>query len=209
MHFSKFADRFFEHSGIVQLMEDLGNAMAGDNDILMLGGGNPAHIPEVQEVFQQRIQRLLDNPKELNYIFGNYGPPRGDMRFIQALADFFKKNYSWKISENNIVLTSGSQTGFFLLFNSLTGEYSDGKNRKILLPLVPEYIGYSDVGLVDDLFVAGKPVIETFADHSFKYHINFDELMVVDDSIGAICVSRPTNPTGNVLTDDEIKHLDA
>ena len=41
----------------------------------------------------------------------------------------------------------------------------------------------------------------------FKYHIDFNEL-TVDDSIGAICASRPTNPTGNVLTDQEIRHLD-
>ena len=29
----------------------------------------------------------------------------------------------------------------------------------------------------------------------------------VGDDIGAICVSRPTNPPGNVLTDDEIARL--
>jgi len=29
----------------------------------------------------------------------------------------------------------------------------------------------------------------------------------VDDDVAAICVSRPTNPTGNVLTDDEIARL--
>ena len=29
----------------------------------------------------------------------------------------------------------------------------------------------------------------------------------IDESIGAICVSRPTNPTGNVLTEEEIRKL--
>ena len=29
----------------------------------------------------------------------------------------------------------------------------------------------------------------------------------MDESIGAICVSRPTNPTGNVLTDAEVYQL--
>jgi valine--pyruvate aminotransferase len=29
----------------------------------------------------------------------------------------------------------------------------------------------------------------------------------MDDSIGAICFSRPTNPTGNVVTDDEVSRL--
>ena len=36
--------------------------------------------------------------------------------------------------------------------------------------------------------------------------MDFDALQVTDD-IGAICVSRPTNPTGNVLTDAEVRHL--
>ncbi|MGH8119677.1 MAG: aminotransferase class I/II-fold pyridoxal phosphate-dependent enzyme, partial [Gammaproteobacteria bacterium] len=43
-------------------------------------------------------------------------------------------------------------------------------------------------------------------DHLFKYHVDFSRLRVTDD-IGALCVSRPTNPTGNVLSDDEIGHL--
>lgn len=42
----------------------------------------------------------------------------------------------------------------------------------------------------------------------FKYHVDFSALPL-DEDIAAICVSRPTNPTGNVLTDDEIHRLDA
>ena len=45
-------------------------------------------------------------------------------------------------------------------------------------------------------------------DGFFKYHVDFSKL-VIDDSIAAICASRPTNPTGNVLTDKEIEHLAA
>ena len=41
MKFSNFASRFNDSSGIVQLMDDLGNAMNNDSDLLMLGGGNP------------------------------------------------------------------------------------------------------------------------------------------------------------------------
>ena len=32
--------------------------------------------------------------------------------------------------------------------------------------------------------------------------------MAIDNNTAALCVSRPTNPTANVLTDDEIGHLD-
>lgn len=41
----------------------------------------------------------------------------------------------------------------------------------------------------------------------FKYHVDF-EALEIDDTIAAICASRPTNPTGNVLTDEEIAKLD-
>ncbi len=39
MRFSKFKKHFTEESGIVQLMEDLGEAGTGSEDLLMLGGG--------------------------------------------------------------------------------------------------------------------------------------------------------------------------
>jgi len=38
--------------------------------------------------------------------------------------------------------------------------------------------------------------------------VDFDKLTIGDD-IGAICISRPTNPTGNVVTDLEIEKLAA
>lgn len=187
-------------------MEDLGDAMAGDQDVLMLGGGNPAHIPEMLAFFQDRMQRIIENPAEFAHIIGNYDPPKGDKRFIAALSDLIRKEYGWNIGPDNIALTAGSQAGFFILFNMLAGEFENGERKQILLPMAPEYIGYAEVGLMDDLFIANKPEIEIFDDHTFKYHIAFDDL-VIDSTIGAICISRPCNPTGNVLTDDEVERL--
>ncbi|MGH8246518.1 MAG: aminotransferase class I/II-fold pyridoxal phosphate-dependent enzyme, partial [Gammaproteobacteria bacterium] len=208
MTLSDFGKRFTRPSGILQLMEDLGEALAGDGDILMLGGGNPAHIPEVQAFFQERLQRIVEDPAELAHIIGDYDPPRGDGRFIRALADLLNREYGWEIGPENISLTGGSQSGFFLLFNMFAGEFDGASRRRILLPMTPEYIGYAEVGLVDDFFAANRPSIETFPDRTFKYHVDFNRV-TVDDSIGAICVSRPTNPTGNVLTDAEIGKLHA
>ncbi len=62
------------------------------------------------------------------------------------------------------------------------------------------------MGIGPDLFVSHRPQIDFTPDGFFKYRVDFDAL-TVDDSIGAICVSRPTNPTGNVLTEGEIAKL--
>jgi len=83
---------------------------------------------------------------------------------------------------------------------------ANGTRKKILLPLTPEYIGYTDAGIDDDIFISHRPEIEHLDGGLFKYRVDFDALAVTDE-IGAICVSRPTNPTGNVLTDEEIDRL--
>jgi valine--pyruvate aminotransferase len=206
MQFSKFTSRFTAEAGIVQLMEDLGSAMSGNRDILMLGGGNPGHIPQVQQFLHERLQRILDDPAEFAHVIGDYASPQGEQKFIEALARLFREEMGWDVGPGNIALTGGSQSGFFLLFNMLGGEFDDGTVKQILLPMTPEYIGYGDVGLCDDLFISNRPEIEILVDHLFKYHVNFHD-MQVKDNVGALCVSRPTNPTGNLLTNAEIEHL--
>ena len=206
MKISRFASRFDTNSGIVQLMEDLGDALSTNKNMLMMGGGNPSHIPEVTQFFHDKMQRVLDRPAEFAHMIGDYESPQGDKPFLEAIANLLSEENGWDISSKNIALTAGSQAGFFLLFNIFGGDCSDGINRQILLPMVPEYIGYSDVGLSDDQFVSRKPDIEKYDDRTFKYHVNFSEL-TISKNIGAICVSRPTNPTGNVLTDTEVEHL--
>ena len=207
MKYSVFGEKFRNTSGITQLMDDLGAAMA-KGDTLMLGGGNPAHIPEVQRHFRKHMEAILREPSAFERMVGNYDGTRGNAAFIDALVDMMNDSFGWGIGPENVVLTNGSQSAFFYLFNILAGLYPDGSRKKILLPLTPEYIGYTDTGLDSEFFQSCRPVIRQMEDRVFKYHVDFRQL-AVDEGIGAICVSRPTNPTGNVLTDDEMRHLDA
>ena len=205
MQFSKFGEKFTRYSGITRLMDDLNDGLRTPGAI-MLGGGNPAAIPEMQDYFHQVSADMLKNGG-LVAALGNYDGPQGKNGFLKSLAQLLHDTYGWEITEKNISLTNGSQSAFFYLFNLFAGTQADGSHKKILLPLTPEYIGYSDAGLDDDIFVSHRPDIQMLDNRMFKYHVNFDSLSI-DESIAAICVSRPTNPTGNVLTDDEIVKLD-
>jgi valine--pyruvate aminotransferase len=206
MKFSKFGQKFQTTSGILQLMDDLGNALASDKEMLMLGGGNPSHIPKVQALFRRRLRTILREKGAFERMIGNYPAPQGEKEFIEALAALLRSQFNWDIGPQNIVLTNGSQTAFFILFNLFAGTDEQGVNKKILFPLAPEYIGYCDIGLQADFATAVPPRIEFLEKNLYKYHIDFNALSITDD-IGAICVSRPTNPTGNVLTDTEIERL--
>lgn len=203
---SQFGQKFAQHSGIARLMQDLNEGIRTPGAV-MLGGGNPAHIPEMDNYFRQLLKEMTENGS-LSDAVCNYDGPQGKDAMLQALAACLKEKLGWNISAKNIALTNGSQSAFFYLFNLLGGTTKDGKKRKILFPIAPEYIGYTDSGLEEDLFVANKPTIEMLPNGQFKYHVDFAHLEIGDD-IAAICVSRPTNPTGNVITDDEVEKLEA
>lgn len=207
MKLSKFGRKFTRQSGINQLMVDLGEAYASNHpDLCMLGGGNPAFVPEAQALFAKEMERLIDN-KLFDRMVGIYDGPHGEQRFREVLATYLNTKFGWNIGPQNISLTNGSQNSFFYLFNALAGEMPDGRFKKIMFPLSPEYVGYADAGLSEDMFTSFRPKIEHLDNKQFKYRVDFDELEVSDD-IAAICLSRPTNPTGNVVGNRELARLD-
>ena len=225
MKFSKFGQKFTQPTGISQLMDDLGDALKSDQPINMLGGGNPAKIEEVNELFLATY-RALGNDNDTGEVnttsinsMANYSNPQGDAAFIDALVGFFNRHYDWNLTAENIALTNGSQNAFFYLFNLFGGTFVNEKNesvdKSILLPLAPEYIGYSDVHVDGQHFLSVLPHIDEVTHDGeegfFKYRVDFDALeslpALIEGRIGAICCSRPTNPTGNVLTDDEMARL--
>ena len=206
MPYSIFGNKFTQHSGITELMDDLNEGVKGGEELLMLGGGNPASIPRIEERLTELMQQLLDEGKLVDTL-ANYDGPKGKDTFAIAIAELFNELYGWELTSDNVMLTNGSQNAFFYLFNLLGGNFNEGKKKKILFPLAPEYIGYADASVSEDAFVAVRPKITELENQMFKYNVDFDALKITDE-IGAICVSRPTNPTGNVLTDDEIEKLD-
>lgn len=208
MQFSKFGQKITREAGIVSLMEDLGDALRNNPEMIFMGGGNPAAIESVQTIFDQAINTILADAKKSHQLLGVYQSPQGDEYFCEQLAALFRDELGWQVSGENIALTNGSQSAFFVLFNLLAGEFDDGTFKKIQFPLTPEYLGYCEQGLSDNFFASTAPKIQLSGEHFFKYGIDFDQLTLNDDT-AALCISRPTNPTGNVIDDAELAKLDA
>lgn len=213
--FSDFGQKLCGPSGINQLMDDLGKPFPKNIEVCQLGGGNPARIPAVEKMYRAEIERILADENRFENLIGRYDAPQGRTEFIDAVAEYLSNKYGWNITSENIAITNGSQSSFFYLFNMFSGNFTDKTDGKvykkiIVCPLVPEYVGYADQGIYADSFVGIKASWTVFSDNTFKYHIDFETLekfLKAHDNVGAIAVTRPTNPTGNVLTDDEIKHL--
>lgn len=213
--FSDFGEKLTGHSGILQLMDDLGRPLPEGVTPYRLGGGNPAQVPEVIALYRSAMEEIMAEDKGFDNLVSLYDAPQGRVQFIETFAKFLSSKYGWKVGPENIAITNGSQSAFFYLFNLFSGTFTskvDGskKIKKILFPLVPEYIGYADQCIEPDVLLSVPAQCEYFEDRTFKYHIDFEALETLlssRDDIGAMCVSRPTNPSGNVLTNKEIESL--
>lgn len=205
---SKFGEKFSQESGIVSLMDDLGTALNENPELIFMGGGNPARIPEIEDYFHQRLRQVTESEDARFNLLSVYQSPQGELQLRKEMASYLSRRFQWEITEKNIAFANGSQSAFFTIYNLLAGEMPNGEQKKIHFPLAPEYVGYANAGLSDLFFSSTKPDIELIGDDMFKYHVNFEQLDI-NENIAALSVSRPTNPTGNVLTDEEINQLDA
>lgn len=209
--FSRVGRKLTQQSAILQLMDDLGQAMTLEPDVRMLGGGNPGEVPELQAVWRRLMRELLARESVFDAMLANYDPPQGNPHFLRAFAAMFERELGWPIGPEQVAVTPGTQASFFFLFNLLAGQDAGSKSRKILLPLCPEYIGYADQGLEEDLFFSCQPLVTwpDVAGRVFKYAIDFAavEARLQAGDIAAVALSRPTNPTGNVVTDEELRKL--
>ena len=208
MKFSNWSNRIQREFGIIDLMKDLGGASASEGrPLYMLGGGNPAGIPEMERYFRKQMRYLMKNGDEFERLAGKYAGPQGSERFVHAVAGLFRETYGWEIGPQNVAITNGSQMAFTILFKLFSGHFPDGRTKRIFLPMVHEYIGYNEADEESSRFQSAKPKIRHISDHEFKYEIDFDALDITEE-IGAICISRPTNPTGNMISDEEVRKLE-
>jgi valine--pyruvate aminotransferase len=207
---SSFGERFSGPTGISELMTDLSSPPADPSaPFCMLGGGNPAIVPEIDTAWRESLRGIVEGPG-FSRLAGAYGSQIGNAGFREAVAELFSTRYGWKLDARNVGIVNGSQLAAFYLVNMFSGPYPDGRRRKILLPVVPEYVGYADQGLDPGCFSGRRPSIELIGERSFKYRVDFSGLSpggLAREGVGAILVSRPTNPTGNVLTDGEVRAL--
>jgi valine--pyruvate aminotransferase len=206
--FSSYAQHYSSESGIVQLMQDLTIAAPPGGQLYPMGGGNPAHIPEVEDALRQIASEVVDDTKRFTQMVGDYDAPQGHERFRAALAERLSDLFNQPLSASNIAITNGSQASFEILFNAFAGAFSDGSWRHIELPITPEYVGYNDMGRQARPILRSTPArIDLIGDQQFKYGIDLDRFELNVRTSGAVCLSRPTNPSGNVVTDAELTHV--
>ncbi|WP_448532970.1 valine--pyruvate transaminase [Parathermosynechococcus lividus] len=205
---SQIGQQMSQLTGVRAIMKDIIETLRLNRgqDLINLSAGNPLILPEVEQLWRECTQELLASP-EFGQVVCRYGTSQGYEPLIAAVVDDFNRRYGLNLSEQNVLVTPGSQAIYFFAANAFGGAAANGQAKKVVLPLSPEYTGYGGVSLMPHTVVAYRPRLEIFeTEHAFKYRPDFQQLQI-DDTTGCVIFSRPCNPTGNVLTDVEVRQI--
>ncbi|NEQ49855.1 MAG: valine--pyruvate transaminase [Leptolyngbya sp. SIO3F4] len=205
---TQFGQQMSHLTGVRAIMKDIIETLQSEQsaDFINLSAGNPVILPEVEQLWRDCTADLLAS-SDYGEVVCRYGSSRGYEPLIDAISSDFNLRYGLSLKSENILITPGSQSLYFLAANAFGGYTTEGKLKEIILPLSPDYTGYGGVSLYPEAVRAYQPTLEVDAiAHRFKYRPDFSQLTVTEHT-GFVLFSRPCNPTGNVLTDDEVKRI--
>ncbi|MGK7916611.1 MAG: valine--pyruvate transaminase [Prochloraceae cyanobacterium] len=207
---SQFGDRMSQLTGVRAIMKDIVATLeaGAGQELINLSAGNPVILPEVEQLWRDCTADLLAS-SEYGEVVCRYGSSQGYAPLIEAIVTDFNRRYGLSLSDRHVLITPGSQALYFYAANVFGGYTSAGQLKQIVLPLCPEYTGYGGISLVPEAVVAYKPQLEIDARaRRFKYLPDFSQLKITADT-GCVIFSRPCNPTGNVLRDEEVEKITA
>lgn len=205
---TKIGSQMSNLSGVRAIMKDVIETLEASKgkDLINLSAGNPLILPEVEQLWRDCTAQLLASP-DYGEVVCRYGSSQGYAPLIEAIVKDFNQRYELNLSTRNVLLTPGSQSLYFYAANAFGGYTTNGELKQTILPLSPDYTGYGGVCLVQEALIAYKPTLDIDASsHRFKYRPDFSQLAIAENS-GCVIFSRPCNPTGNVLTDDEVNKI--
>ncbi len=205
---SKIGTQMSNLSGVRAIMKDIIETLAAGKgrEFINLSAGNPVILPEIEQMWRDYTHELLAS-KDYGEVVCRYGSSQGYQPLIEAIVNDFNHRYGLNLTSRNVLITPGSQSLYFCAMNAFGGHTVGGQMKSVVLPLSPDYTGYGGMAVVPESVVAYKPVLDIDeAQHSFKYRPDFSQLQI-DENTGCVLFSRPCNPTGNVLTNEEVEKI--
>lgn len=126
-----------------------------------------------------------------------YTAAGGTPEMKSAIIEVTKKNYGQIVEPKNIIVTSGAKFALYALFQTILDE-----GDEVIIP-VPYWVSYAE----QVKLAQGNPVFVTSKqEDSFK--ITVDQLDEVrTESTKAIIISSPSNPTGTIYTEEELREI--
>lgn len=205
---SQWGEQMSQLSGVRSIMKDIIETLRSGSgqSFINLSAGNPVILPEIEQLWRDCTLNLL-NSQDFGEVVCRYGSSQGYEPLIEAVKNDFNARYGLNLSDRQILITPGSQSIYFYAANAFGGQTVNNQLKKVVLPLCPDYTGYGGVSLNPEAVISYQPQLEIDQkNHRFKYRPDFNQLVINEDT-GCVIFSRPCNPTGNILSDQEVLQI--
>ncbi|WP_311058214.1 pyridoxal phosphate-dependent aminotransferase [Enterococcus faecalis] len=126
-----------------------------------------------------------------------YTPSGGIPELKQAVVSYVEREYQLRYQPKQVIVTDGAKYALYLLFQAILNI-----GDEVIIP-VPYWVSYGEqVKLAE-----GKPVfVSSTQEQSFKVSVAQLEA-VRTDKTKAIILNSPSNPTGVIYTEEELRQI--
>lgn len=158
-------------------------------DVIGFGAGEPDfNTPE--NIQQVAIKAIKDGNTR-------YTAASGIIELKEAICEKFKTDNNLEYKPENIIISNGAKHS---IYNALCAILNPGD--EVITP-IPYWVSYPEMIKLAD----GVPVyVETKEEKNFKYKID-DLNRVLTEKTKAIILNSPSNPTGAVYSENELKEI--
>ncbi len=164
-------------------------AEIGDGNVFDFSLGNPS-IPAPEKV-NETIKKLILEKSSV-FLHG-YTSAAGDMSVRKKIADNIKKRFGFKAEAKLIYMSCGAAAA---LTSTIKAVCNKGDEIAVFSPFFPEYHVFAEN--------AGAKLVPIGCKDDFS--VDTEKLLsAVNEKTKALIINSPNNPSGKVLSEDEIK----
>lgn len=158
-------------------------------DVISFGAGEPDFITP-KNIRQEGIRVIEEG-------LVKYTAASGIIELKEAICKKFKKENNLDYSSENIIISNGAKQS---IYNALMAIMNPGDE---VIIGVPYWVSYPQLIKIS----GGEPVyIQTKEDRNFKFNVE-DLNKVLTDRTKAIILNSPSNPTGSIYDEQELKEI--
>ena len=174
---------------VMDVLEKAHNMERAGIDVVHLEVGEPDF--DTPQCIKEAAIRAIENGQT------HYTHSLGLIELREAICSHYEQRYGVSFEPDQVIVTSGTSPAMFMLFAALL-ESGD----KVIIS-DPHYACYPNFVR----FVGGKPVaVPVYEDDGFQYRPEVIEEKL-DDKTKAIFINSPSNPTGNLLSEERMETI--
>ncbi len=137
--------------------------------------------------------------KAINDGLTKYTPASGILPLKKAVCDKLKKDNNLEYEPSQIVISNGAKHSLMNVFGAILNP-----GEEVIIP-APYWVSYSEMVKLND----GKPVI-LYAGEEDGFKISAKRIEEnITDKTKAIIINSPSNPTGMIYTEEELRSIAA